>query len=115
MLIQLLGFFFDALEHVLRLLATSHHDDAFDGIILLVEAEFAQPRGAADGDVTDVADAHRHAILRANDHVADVPRVAHQPEAANIVKLAALRVESAAGIGIVDTESCCTTVGTVMW
>ena len=34
-------FCFDALQHVLRLLAAPHHDDALDGVIGFVEAEFA--------------------------------------------------------------------------
>ena len=72
--IELLGLRFDALQHVLRLLAAPHHDDALDGVIGLVESEFAQARGVADGHFADVADAHRHAILRADDDVADVRR-----------------------------------------
>ena len=100
----MLGFCFHSLEHSLRLFAAAHHDDALDGIILLVEAEFAQAWSATDGDLADVADTHRHPILRAHDYVADVARIAHQAQAANVIKLAALRIESAAGIGVVDGE-----------
>ena len=80
MLVQFFGFRLDALQHVLRLLAAQHHDDAFHGVIGLVESEFAQPRRVADGHFANVAHAHRHAILRADDHVADVlPRLESGP------------------------------------
>ncbi len=102
--IELLGFLFDAFQDVLRLLAASHHDDAFDGIICFVEAEFAQARRVADRHVADIADTHRHAVLRTDDDVADVRGIANEAEAANVIELAALRVESAAGIGVVDGE-----------
>ena len=102
--VQLLGLRFDALQHILRLLAAPHHDDAFDGVIRLVEAEFAQARSVPDGHVADIADAHRHSVLRAHDDVADVRGIANQAEAANVVELAALRIESAAGVGVVDRE-----------
>ena len=61
--IELLGFCFDTLQHVLRLLATPHHDDALDRIILFVKAKFAQAWRVSDGNLTDVANTHRHPIL----------------------------------------------------
>ena len=57
-----------------------------------------------DGDVADVADAHRHSILRAHDDVADVRGIANQAQAANVIELAALRIKSAAGIGVIDGQ-----------
>ncbi len=101
MLVQFFGLGFDALQHVLRLLAAQHHDDAFDGVVILVESELAQARRVADGDFADVAYAHRHAILRADDHAADVLHVLDQAQAAHVIKLAALRIKSAAGVGVV--------------
>ena len=41
---------FDALEHHLRLLAGAHEDDAFDRVVLFVEAELAEARRVADLD-----------------------------------------------------------------
>ena len=49
--IQLLGLRFDAFQHILRLFAAPHHDDAFDGIIRFVEAELAQARRVSDGNI----------------------------------------------------------------
>ena len=72
--IELLGLRFHALQHILRLLAAAHHDDAFNGVVGLVEAELAEARSVADGHIADVANAHRHAVLRADDDVADVRR-----------------------------------------
>ncbi len=47
-LVELLGLCLDAFQHILRLLAAPHQDDAFDRIIVLLEAELAQARGVAD-------------------------------------------------------------------
>ena len=80
MLVQLLGFCFDALQHVLRLLAAEHHDHAFDGVIGLVESEFTQPRRVADGHFAHIPHPHRHAVLRADHHVADIRCVANQSD-----------------------------------
>src|SRR6202042_2368487 len=65
------------------------------------ESELAQARRVADGDFADVANAHRNAILRADDHAANVLNVFDQAQAAHVIKLAALRIKSAAGIGVV--------------
>ena len=98
------GFLFDALQHVLCLLAASHHDDALDGVIRFIEAEFAQARSVPDGHVADVADTDRHPVLRADDDVADVCGIANQPEPTHVVELAALRIKSASGIGVIDRQ-----------
>src|SRR5579863_4335733 len=113
-LVELSGFRLHSLQHVLRLLATAHHDDAFDGIVGLVESEFAQPRSMPDGHRANVADSDRHTALRPDDHVADVLRIPDQTQSAYVVKLAALRIEPAAGVGIVGRELLIT-VGTVTW
>ncbi len=62
--VELLGLGFDAFEHILRLLAAAHHDDALDGVVGFIEAELAEARGVADDHIADVVDAHGHAILR---------------------------------------------------
>ena len=54
--------------------------------------------------VADIAHAHRHAILSADNHAADVRLIANQAKTADIIKLPALRIESAASIGVVDPE-----------
>ena len=45
--VEFLRLRFDALQHVLRLLAGTKHDDAFHRVVLLSDAELAQPRGDA--------------------------------------------------------------------
>ena len=65
-LVDLLGFFLDAFEDILRLLAAAHQDDAFDGVVVLfllcLEAENAEARSVADYHAADVLDADGHAI-----------------------------------------------------
>src|SRR5271170_5723796 len=100
-LVQLFRFRLDSFQYILGLLAAQHHDDAFDGVVILVESELTQARRVADGDFTHIAHAHRHAILRADDHAADVLHVLDQTQAAHVIKLAALRIKSAAGVGVV--------------
>ena len=99
-----LVFFFDALEDVLRLLAGEHEDDAFDPVVIVLETEFAQARRVADGDLADVADAHRHAVVVSHDDVADVFGLGHQPESAHVEELRALRIKTAAGVGVVGGQ-----------
>src|SRR5580692_1707286 len=104
-------FLLDTLENILRLLAAAHEDDAFDSVVVILfigfvlEAENAQARGNADNDAADVFDADGHAVAAAADHdFADVFRGFDEPEAADVIKLAALRVKAAAGIGVVGRE-----------
>ncbi len=102
--IEFVGLGLDRLEHVLRLLAAQHEDDAFDRVIVLLIAELAEARRVADLDRADVLHANGHAIIGADNNVTDVFGVAHQAEAAHVIELAALRVESAAGVGVVGGE-----------
>ena len=104
MLIQLLCFRFHALEHILRLLAAPHHDDAFHCVIGLVEAELAQPRRIPDLHLPNVPDARGHAVLRAHYDIRNVRRVAHQTRARHVIELLPLLVKSAAGIRVVHRE-----------
>ena len=96
--VQFLGFCFNSFQDVLRLLPTQHENDAFDRIVIFLEAEFAQARRVPDGDISDIAHPDGHALVGADHDVANVIGVAHQPDAANVVELSALRIESAASI-----------------
>ena len=95
------GLRLDALEHHLRLLAGAHQDDAFDGVVRCHEAELPEPRRVADHDLADVLHEHRDAVLHRDDDVADVLERLDAAEAAHVVELAALGVESAAGVAVV--------------
>ena len=72
MFVQFLGFFFHTLQNVLGLLAAEHHDDAFDRVIVLVKSELAQAWSVADHNVAHISNVHRDAVLRTDDHFADV-------------------------------------------
>ncbi len=104
-LVQFLGLGFHPFQDVLRLLAAQHEDDAFDGIVIFLEAEFAETRGVPDGDISDVAHSDGYALVGADHDVANVVGVAYQADAANVVELSALRIESAAGIGVIGGQS----------
>src|ERR1700733_507448 len=104
MLVQFFGFFFHAFQDVLRLVAAEHHDDAFDRVIVLVESELPESRRVADHNVAHISNVHRHAILRADNHSADIRFIPDQSEPANVVKLLPLRIEAAARVCIVKAE-----------
>ena len=53
-LVQFLGLRFHSFQNILRLLSAKHQDDAFHGIVILLKAEFAQPRRVADDDVANI-------------------------------------------------------------
>ena len=93
--IQLVGLRFHGFEHVLSLLAAEHQDHALDGVIVVLITEFAQPWSVADGHLADVLDANRHAVIAADDNIANVVGVTHQADAAHIVELPALCPEFA--------------------
>jgi hypothetical protein len=103
-IVKFFCFLLHAFEHVLRLIAAQHQDDAFDGVIRLVEPEFPKPRSAADGDFADVFHPHRHAVLRSDDDVSDVRLVPNQAEPADVIELSTLRIKSPAGVGVVHGE-----------
>ena len=103
--VQLLGLGLDALEDVLRLLAAAHHDDAFDRVIGLVEAELAQARARCRSTTWPMSPMRvGHAVLRADENVGDIGGIADQADAAHVIELLALRIESAAGVGVVHRE-----------
>ena len=103
-LVDFLRFRLDALQHGLGLLAAAHQDHAFHRVVHLVETEFTEPRRVPDGHVAHVANAHRDAVLCSHDDARDIRLVANQPQPAHVVELAALRIKSAAGIGVVDSK-----------
>src|SRR5487761_194721 len=100
-LIEVVCFGLDSFQDVLGLLAGAHQDDAFDGVVVVHEAKFAEARRVAHDDLADVLDAHRHAILAADHGVADVLNVAHEAKPADVIKLSALRIKPSSGVGIV--------------
>src|ERR1700676_980182 len=107
--IEVCGFLLNGLQNRLRLFAAAHEDDAFDGVIVFLGAglktENAEAGRVADFDVADVLDADGNAIVAADDDFADVFGGFEKAEAADVIKLAALRIEAAAGVGIVGGES----------
>jgi hypothetical protein len=106
--IEVLGLFLNALQYVLRLFTAAHQDDAFHGVIVFLrlglKPENAKARRVADFHVTDILNANGNAIVAADDDLADVFGVFEEAEAANVVKLAALGVETAARVGVVGGE-----------
>ena len=102
--VELLGLRLDALQHVLRLLAGAKHDDAFDGVVLLADAELAEPRRDAERDLADVLDQRRNAVVDGDDDVADVVERSHPADPADVIELPALGVEAAAAIAVVGAE-----------
>ncbi len=104
MFVQFLGLFFHTLQNILCLLAAEHHDDAFDRVIVLVKSELAQAWRVANHNVAHIANVHRHAILRTDNHTADIRFVSDQTEPANVVKLFSLRIKSAAGVRVVQAQ-----------
>ena len=102
--VERLGQRLDLLQHHLRLLADTHQDDPFDGVVLVHEAELPEPRRVAHGHPRDVLHVHRDAAVGRDHDVADVLEVADLAEAAHVEELAALRVEAAAGVGVVRRE-----------
>src|SRR5262249_22457003 len=99
---------FDALENILRLFATAHEDDAFDGIVVVLvfvpETENTEARGVPDCDVSNVPDAYGRSVVAGHDDFADVFGGLYQADATHVVKLPALRVEAAAGVRVVGLQ-----------
>ena len=102
--VELLGLGLDALQDVLGLFAGSHQDDAFHGVILFLEAELAQARRDADLHPADILHQHRRAVVHRQHDIADVLQRGDAADAAHVIELAALRIETAAGIGVVGGE-----------
>ncbi len=90
------------------MLAPAHQDDAFDGVIILLllglKTEDAEARGVADFHAANILDADGHAIGTSDYDFPDVFGAFHEAQAAHVIKLAALRVKTAAGVGIVGVQ-----------
>ena len=102
--VQFFRHLLDALEDHLRLLANAHQNHAFHGLILVHVAKLAEPRRVADLHVGQIFHVDRDAAFLGYDDVADILQLAHQAEAANVVKLPALRIETTARVGVVVGE-----------
>jgi len=89
------------LEYRLRLFSSAHQDDAFDGVVFVVEAELPKTRRTPDYDFSDILDQHRRPIVHSEHYVADVLWSRETSQSAHVIELPALGVESAAGITIV--------------
>jgi hypothetical protein len=91
------------------LFAAAHEDDAFDGVVvilvLVLKTENAEARSVANFDAADVLDANWRTVAAADNHFANVVRVFDEAKTANIVKLAALRVEASAGIELLAVRA----------
>ncbi len=103
-IVEFLRLRLDPLEHVLCLLAGAQQDDAFDRVILLADAELAQPRRDADDDMADILDQHRRALVHRQHDIADILDGRQPPEPADIIELPALRIETAAAIAVVGGQ-----------
>src|SRR4029077_3247996 len=103
--VQFLGFCFNVFQDVLRLFPAQHENDALNGIVILLEPEFSQPRRVPDGYVSYIPHPDGHALVGAHDDVSNVIGVAHQPDTANVVELSTLGIKAAAGIRVVGGQS----------
>ena len=102
--VQFLRFCLNSFQDGLCLFPTQHQNDALDRIVILLEAEFTQARCVPDHYISYIAHSDRHPLVGANDDVSNVIGVAHQSDAAHVVELTALRIESAAGIRVIGGE-----------
>src|ERR1039458_5171052 len=103
--VQFLRFCLNSFQNGLRLLPTQHQNDALDCIVVFLEAEFTQAWCVPDHYISYIAHSDRHPLVGANHDVSNVIRVAYQSDAAHVVELSALRIESAAGIRVIGGES----------
>src|ERR1019366_763671 len=68
------------------------------------EPELAQAGGTPYGDLSNISNAYRSAVLRTHHDVANIRGVLNQAEASDIIGLIALSVEPASRIGIIDRQ-----------
>src|SRR5262249_52378967 len=72
--------------------------------VILLKTKLSQPRRMANAHLADVANSQRDAMVLTYDDIGDVLRIPHQPDAADVIKLASLRIEAASRIGIVHVQ-----------
>ena len=92
---------FDARHHFLGIATAHHQHDARDRLGVAALDDGALAHLMAQGDVGQILDIHRRAVLLAHHDVANVFQAADQAHAANQVLLGALGQDATAGIGIV--------------
>ena len=102
--VQFVRLCLNSFEDVLRLLPAQHENDAFNRIVIFLEAEFAEARSMTDGHISDITHPDGHALVGAHYDVANVICVPYQPYPANVVELSALRIETAASIGVIGSQ-----------
>ncbi len=87
--VEVLGLCFNALQHLLGLLARAHQDDTFHGVILVLVTKLAQARRVADHHAAKVLCQNGNAIAHRQHDVADVLRRLQPAQAADVIKLSA--------------------------
>ena len=69
-----------------------------------LKAENTQTRRVADFDVANILDSNGRAVYAGDDDFADIVRESLPGQSAHVIELPALRIEAAAGVGIVGVE-----------
>src|ERR1700690_3509476 len=104
LVVKFLRLCFDSLEDVLGLLAAQHENDALDGIVIFLEAEFAQARCVPDSYVSYITHSDGHALVGAHHNVSNVICIPDQPYPAYVVELTALRIKAASSIRVIGCQ-----------
>ncbi len=88
-------------HHARRVLVLEQQRDALDGVRVVVHAQDAVPLAVTQHHAAEVLDQHRHAVLLADDDVAQVVEVADQAHAADHQSLLAALHDAAARVRVV--------------
>src|SRR5262249_35001378 len=91
----------DALDDLARVLALAHQDDRLDQVVFVVLAEHPEADGGPDPDRSDVAHAHRRALLGRHHDVLDVARGLHQADPAHHQRVFAATKIAAPGVRVI--------------
>ena len=94
----------ERLEHHGRIVAFVHVHDAENNVVVLVLSGDALDRQIAEGDIRDVFDQNRRAIVGGDDDVLDFIGGVKHADAANEVLLRTLRDFAAADIGVAAAQ-----------
>ena len=90
----------DLRQHLGRIFALAHHDDARDHIILVVLPDNALARNRADTHLRNIAHQHRRAVAFGHHDHADIVRAGEQPDAADQHLLAPVFDVTTTGVGV---------------
>src|SRR3954469_7595861 len=104
-IVQNVGLLFDALEYFLGLLAATHQDHAFHGVVVFLKSEFAEAGSVANHHFAYIFHPNWNALVAAYDYVADIALVAQQAKSANVEELPTLGIESTARVRIIGGQS----------